>query len=208
MTASGARVPQCPPCARRAYPRAIAPGISPGSADFDRAAPPLLIPAFPLPEEAEVAAADPKLFLPPLAPRDPQLHPVSLPAPCQSKFPRGRAPWIPHCGQRIRLPCTSKLPPSRMGSLLAVQAGAQFPSCQRRSVRSSKYSLAECLLRFPPEAFDVVHDFAAQQPLHVWQLLAQQYIYPVPRQSRAASFHPAKEEILPLHPRRRPRRSA
>ena len=154
------------------------------------------------------AKANPGRALRRPVPPCPQLHPVFLRGPCRLKSRRDRAPSIRRRVPRTRLPCTSTLPPSRMGNPPAARAAARFPFCPRRSDQSSKYFSAECLPPFPPTASAAAPGSAAPRPRLASPLPARQYICRVPPQSRAASFRPARAKILRLRPERLLRRSA
>src|SRR5882724_4831235 len=208
MRASAARALRGPPCARRAFLRAVERGIFRATSDSSRAGWPLRCPAC-LGEAVVVAAkANPAHVLQRPVPPGPQLHPVFLRGPYRSKSRLDRAPSIRRRVPRTQLPCTSTLPPLQTGNPPAARAAAQFPSCPRRSDQSSKYFSAECLPPFPPTASAAARGSAAPRPRRASPLPARQYICRVPPQSRAVSFRPARAEILRLRPERLVRRSA
>src|SRR5580692_412875 len=197
MMAWLARALPNPPCAGPTCLPAIALAVFPASVASARVVPPSPLPTSPVLLVGAPATTNPAHVLPPLARRDPPLHPASLRAPCRWPFPPNRAPSIPRRVRHSRLPYTSKPRPSQTGSLPNAPGAAQFPFCPRPWAQSSKYSSAAHPRQFPVEASAFVRDSATLPLPRVSPQLGPRCICPVPPQFLVASCHPTPVAPFP-----------
>src|SRR5712692_463491 len=186
-----------PPDVDRVFPRGV------GSAAYRACAAPVRAAPLPRPHShlrtwATTAAANPASAPRRIAPRARPLRRAFLRAPCQSKSPPGRAPWILHRAPRTPLPCTWRPPPLRRGSPPAVPACARFPSCRLQWVQSSGYSSEGSLRQVRVEVSVGGRGCAARLPLLFSPRSGPRCTYRAPRRFPEASTRQTREAVRAL----------